>query len=384
MTYIYFDQAASSFPKPATVAEAMTKAINEYGANPGRGGHTLAVKANDVIYQTRKKLATMFGANHPNDIIFFSNATYALNQAIQGLPLKEGDHIVSTMVEHNSVRRPLEYMRKEKKIEITYVHPSEDGLVDAKDIERELTDKTVAVIVSHGSNVTGAITPVEQIGKLLQPYAITYIVDASQTAGVLPLNMEQHHIDILAFPGHKGLLGPQGTGILVIGKNTTLHPLVYGGTGSHSEQPFQPVERPHQYESGTLNTPGIAGLSAGIDEVLNLGMDSIFSHEWELTSYCLEKLNKIEGITVYGPSKEIKRLGVISFSIAHVDEHEVAMILDQHYKIAVRAGLQCSPLTHEVLGTIENGTVRVSFGPYNTKNEINRLIEALIEIKSYM
>lgn len=242
--------------------------------------------------------------------------------------------------------------------------------------------ETKLIVVSHGSNLTGAILPIEMIGDVCHQKGITFLVDAAQTAGVLPINMETMHIDMLAFPGHKGLLGPQGTGGLIIKKHIELNPLFHGGTGNQSEEKNQPKERPNRYESGTLNTPGIAGLSAGIDEVLNIGLDQIFNHEWELTKYAIEKLSTIDGVTVFGPEHNKKRLAVIPFIINGTDVQEVAMIFDQHYQVAIRAGLHCSPLAHETIGTLNGGTLRASFGIYNSVEEIDKWIEMIKEIKA--
>ncbi|RXJ02835.1 aminotransferase class V-fold PLP-dependent enzyme [Anaerobacillus alkaliphilus] len=381
MSIIYFDQAASSFPKPNTVANAVAKAINEYGANPGRGGHQLANRASEVIYETRAKLAKLFGEKDPNNVIFCQNATHALNQGIKGFPLEKGDHVISTSYEHNSVRRPLEYLKQEKGIKVTYLKSDINGHISKEDLIGEILPETKLVVTSHGSNLTGAIFPIEMIGSVCKERGISFLVDASQTAGILPIHMEQMNIDMLAFPGHKGLLGPQGTGVLIVNKSVELSPIFHGGTGSHSEQKDQPSERPNRYESGTLNTPGIAGLSAGVDEVVRIGVENIFEHEWELTQYCLEKMNKIDGVTVFGPDSSKKRLAVIPFVIDGTDIQEITMIFDQHYQVALRGGLHCAPLAHETIGTIEAGTIRASFGIYNTKEEIDQFINMIIEIK---
>ncbi len=382
MTVIYFDQAASSFPKPTTVAAAVAKAINEYGANPGRGGHQLASQAAAIIYETRVKLAKLFGEKDPNNVIFCQNATHALNQAIKGLSFKKGDHVISTTYEHNSVRRPLEYLKQEKGIKVTYLVSDHNGYFSREALINEILPETKLIVTSHGSNLTGAVFPIEMIGAVCKEKGIVFLVDAAQTAGILPINMEEMNIDMLAFPGHKGLLGPQGTGALIVKKSIELLPLFHGGTGSHSEDKDQPNERPNRYESGTLNTPAIAGLSAGIDEVLNIGVENIFQHEWKLTKYCLEKLQNIEGITVFGPEVDVERLAVIPFVINGTDVQEVAMIFDQHYKVALRAGLHCAPLAHETIGTVDGGTLRASFGIYNTIEEIDRWIEMIKEIKA--
>lgn len=382
MDIIYFDQAASSFPKPKSVSKAVTKAIDEYGANPGRGGHQLANQAASVIFETRAKLANFFGESDANNVIFCQNTTHALNQAIKGFPLQSGDHIISTSYEHNSVRRPLEYLVKEKAVKVTYIQPNRNGYISKGELLNAILPETKLIVASHGSNLTGAIFPIEMIGDVCHQRGITFLVDAAQTAGVLPINMEDMHIDMLAFPGHKGLLGPQGTGGLIIKKHVELNPLFQGGTGNQSEEKEQPKERPNRYESGTLNTPGIAGLNAGIDEVIKIGLENIFEHEWQITNYALEKLSKIDGITVFGPDKNIKRLSVIPFIINGTDVQEVAMIFDQHYQVAIRAGLHCSPLAHEAIGTLEVGTLRASFGIYNSIEEIDKWIEMIKEIKA--
>lgn len=381
MAIIYFDQAASSFPKPKSVAEAVAKAINEYGANPGRGGHQLANKAASVIYDTRLKLALLFGEKDPNNVIFCQNATHALNQGIKGFPLEKGDHIISTSYEHNSVRRPLEFLKTEKGVNVTYIKSDHNGHIRKEDFIKAIKPETKLVVTSHGSNLTGAIFPIEMIGLICKEKKITFLVDAAQTAGVIPIDMEKMNIDMLAFPGHKGLLGPQGTGVLIVKKYVNLNPLFHGGTGSHSEEKEQPLERPTRYESGTMNTPGIAGLSAGIEEIKKIGIKEIFQHELKLTKYALEKLKNIQGITVFGPDRDKLRLAVIPFVIDGTDVQEIAMIFDSHYDVALRGGLHCSPLAHETIGTVENGTLRASFGLYNTIEEIDKWIEIIQEIK---
>ncbi|WP_088036659.1 aminotransferase class V-fold PLP-dependent enzyme [Evansella clarkii] len=379
---IYFDQAASSFPKPEGVAKAMAEAVCNYGANPGRGGHALSRQAAAVIEKTRKQLADMFHADRHERVLFSQNATTALNQAIQGLEFSEGDEVITTSYEHNSVRRPLERIAEEKGVKIIYLTGEEDGRFSTEQLASVLTNKTKLVAVTHGSNLTGTILPIEKWGDVLKDHPAFFLVDASQTAGVLPINMKKSHIDMLAFPGHKGLMGPQGTGVLIVQSSvTSLRPLITGGTGSHSEEVKQPEEWPAGWESGTLNTPGIAGLSKGIDEVLEKGIKMIYEHERKLATYCIGKLEGINETELFGPGKDEERLGVVAFRIPGIDVHEMAMILDEHYGIAVRAGLHCSPLAHEYCRTGETGLVRVSFGLYNTEDEIDTFINAVREIK---
>lgn len=380
---IYFDQSASSFPKPKEVTDAVVEALTKYGANPGRGSHALANEAGNKIYETRVQLAEFFGLSDPNHVIFTQNATAAINQGILGLSLKAGDHIITTAYEHNAVRRPLERLKKEKGVEITYIQPNLNGEMNIDSLEKAITASTKLLVATHGSNLTGAIIPIELLGEISKKHNLIFMVDASQTAGILPINMEKLNIDLLAFAGHKGLMGPQGTGALLINKNIELKPLITGGTGHYSERIEQPEELPERLESGTLNTPGIAGLLAGLQFVKQKGLDEIFKHEQMLTEACIKGLKKIDGVTVYGPDETVKRLAVISFNIDGVDSQEVAMILDQHYHIAVRAGLHCSPLAHQSIGTIQRGgAIRASFGIYNTLEEVEKFVQAIEEIRT--
>jgi cysteine desulfurase/selenocysteine lyase len=378
---IYFDQAASSFPKPKAVVDAVSKTLTEYAANPGRGGHQLAQQAAAVICETRVDLADFFGLTGTENVFFYANATAALNQAIKGFPLKEGDHVITTSYEHNSVRRPLEYLKRKKGIEVTYFQSGRNGEIDESKLCEVVCPSTKLIVATHGSNLTGMITDIDTIASIAKEQGIPLLVDASQTAGVLPIDMESLGIDMLAFPGHKGLLGPQGTGALLVKKDVELEPILHGGTGAESEAVDQPDKRPERFESGTLNTPGIAGLGAGLKEVKRLGLEHICRHENRLAGRCIQGLKTIEGVSVFGPNEGVRRLGVVAFLIEGVDCHEAAMVLDQHYDIAVRAGLHCSPLAHGMIGTESVGTVRASFGPYNTKEEVNVFIRAIEEIK---
>jgi cysteine desulfurase / selenocysteine lyase len=377
---IYFDQAASTFPKPKSVIDAVTETLTHYSANPGRGNHKYARETAGVIDEAREKVASFFGLDKVTNVIFYANATIALNQAIKGYPFKEGDHVIATSYEHNAVRRPLEYIKKEKGIKITYIQPNKDGNLDSKQFQREITSDTKCIVATHGSNVTGAITPLEEISAISQEHHLTLIVDASQTAGVIPIDVTDLQIDFLAFTGHKGLLGPQGTGGLLINSDIMLQPLVHGGTGNFAELDDQPTVLPKRYESGTLNSAGIAGLREGIRFVERKSLQEIFDHEWELTKLCIRKLKELSEVTVYGPPLHEKRLAVIPFTVKGIDSQEVAIILDQHYEIAVRAGKQCAPLTHDALGTADGGVIRVSFGVSNTKEEVETFINAIKEI----
>ncbi|MBU5467474.1 aminotransferase class V-fold PLP-dependent enzyme [Virgibacillus sp. MSJ-26] len=376
---IYFDQAASSFPKPPEVADAMVKAVNEVGANPGRGGHQLARQANYIINTAREKIAKWIGCNNPKQIVFFSNATQALNQAIKGLDWKEGDHVLTTSFEHNSVRRPLEFIKRTYDIHISYIDGKASEEMFISEVNNSITDKTKLMVMTHASNITGDILPLRKMINIAKRYGIITLVDASQTAGHLPINMGEQEMDMIVFPGHKGILGPQGTGVLAVRQQIDLVPLHHGGTGGGSELIDQPQQWPDRYESGTLNTPGIAGLSAAIS-VLEQSEKNNVPRETILTNELLKGLQSINGITCFGPSSSDNRLPIVAFNIKNIPSQEVAMILDSHYNIAVRAGLHCSPLTHETLQTMDQGIIRVSLSRYNTKEEVQSFLQAIEEI----
>jgi cysteine desulfurase family protein len=379
MRIIYFDNAASTWPKPPGVKEMMAEVIDQFAANPGRGGHILAMKASKTLFRTRVQLSRLFGIQNPNNLFFYLNATQALNQAIKGL-LSEGDHVVTSSIEHNSVRRPLEYLRRTKNVQITYVEPRADQLFYAEDFEQAIQPNTRLMVVSHASNLTGVILPVKELGEVAKKHGVTFLVDASQTAGVLPIHVEEMNIHMLAFPGHKGLYGPQGTGGLYVHSDIDLEPLIHGGTGSQSEAIEQPSTRPDRYESGTANTVGLAGLLAGVNFVLEKGIENIHAHEWGLAKKTIAGLQAIPGVEVYGPDVDVERVGVVAFNIAGVDASEASFILDQQYGIATRAGYHCTPLGHKTAGTELKGAVRASFGIFNTEEEVETLLEAVKEI----
>ncbi|MFK3936736.1 aminotransferase class V-fold PLP-dependent enzyme [Alkalihalobacillus sp. NPDC078783] len=377
---LYFDHAASSFPKPTQVGEAMKEAVDAFAANPGRGGHALSQKAASIVKQARSELAQFFEAPHANHVWFYQNATMALNQAILGFPFSSGDHVITTTYEHNSVLRPLHRLEQELNVHVTYLTPDDSELFNVEDVLKQVTDQTKMIVITHASNVTGAIFPIKELGEQLMDHSITVVVDASQTAGKVDIQMKRDHIDLLAVAGHKGLLGPQGTGALISYNDYDLNPLILGGTGAYSELETQPPNWPERFEAGTLNTPGIAGLLAGVQAIKAQGVEAIQSHEEALMKMFLEGMSTIEAVTCFGPTDVQKRVAVISFHMKHLASHELAMILDNHYQIAVRAGLHCSPKTHQHLQTVEEGLVRVSFGPYNTEEEVQQLIEAIKDI----
>jgi cysteine desulfurase family protein len=379
MDIVYLDHAASSWPKPPQVIEAMAECVREYAANPGRGAHRMSLAASRVLFETRCNLARLFGVGNPNDIVFASNASEALNLAIKGF-VKSGQHVVTTSLEHNSVRRPLEYVKRKIGADVTYVPADRAGRIDVKRLEAALTPRTSLIVCSHASNLLGSIVPVEDIAEVARRHGARLLVDAAQTAGTYPIDIEKMGIDMLAFPGHKGLLGPQGTGGLYIAPDLEIDPLIHGGTGSRSEEPGMPSVRPDRYEAGTRNTPGIAGLNEGVKIILHETVETIHTKERKLTERLMEGLSRLPGLEILGPKAGEDRAGIVSFVLQGAESSEVADMLDKKYGIAVRAGWHCAPLAHETAGTLETGAVRASVGYYTTESDVDRLIEAMEEI----
>jgi len=376
---IYMDNAATSWPKPPQVQEAMERTMREAAANPGRGSHEMAVKASRVLFEGRKAIAKLFRFSNPNDVVFTLNATHALNIALQGW-LRPGDHVVTTSVEHNSVRRPLEALRRKWGIDVSYVETDAAGRIDLKKLRDEITPRTRLIVATHSSNLLGTILPIADIGAIAREKGVKLLVDAAQSAGVLDIDVEAMGIDMLAFPGHKGLFGPQGTGGLYLHPDLELEPLMYGGTGSRSESPEQPDVRPDRYEAGTPNTVGIAGLTEGVKFVLEQTPARIHRKESALVRQLIAGLGEISGVTLLGPGPEIERTAIVSFVIEGMDPSETAFVLDRHYGIAVRSGFHCTPLGHQSAGTSGTGAVRASPGYYTTESEIVTLIDAVREM----
>jgi cysteine desulfurase family protein len=377
---IYLDNAASSFPKPPEVIQAMKECMEEYSANPGRGSHALALRAARSILQARQAIARMFGIQSPDDVIFTQNATEALNLAIQGYLHSKRGHVITTALEHNSVRRPLEYMRREFGIDITYLVPDANGSIPPERILESIRPDTCLIVSTHASNLTGALLEIEMIGKIAKEHDIPFLVDASQTAGIFEIDVGKMNIQMLASAGHKSLYGPQGTGFLYVHPDIDLKPLMYGGTGGFSERLDQPPVRPDRYESGTRNTVGIVGLLAGIEFVNRQGISTIREHEMRLTEKILEGLLELPKVRMLGPERHLPRAPVVSFVLDGLDSAEVGFILDKYYQIAVRTGLHCTPLAHEISGTIDTGAIRVSVGFFNTDQHIDTFLQAISEI----
>lgn len=375
---IYLDNAATTFPKPEAVYDAVMDCMKNYCANPGRSGHKLAMKSAREIYDARENIAKLFNIDNPMNIVFTNNATDSLNLAIKGI-VNSGDHIITTSMEHNSVIRPIKALEK-LGIENTIVQCDKDGFLDVKDLEKAIKPNTKLIVTTHASNVCGTLIDIKTVSEIAKLHNILYLVDASQTAGVYNIDLKEVYADMLAAPGHKGLLGPQGTGILYIREGLNINILKEGGTGSKSEDLFQPDLFPDKYESGTHNTPGIAGLNEGVKFILKEGINKIKEHEEELCRYMLERLNEVPNIKIYGTKNANERASVIAINIGNMDSGEITFLLDNEYDIATRSGIHCAPLAHKTLGTFEQGAVRFSMGYFNTKEEIDKAIEALKEI----
>ncbi len=377
---IYLDNAATSWPKPEAVYQAMDNFMRYIGASPGRSAHRLSIEAGRIIYETRESLAQLFGTDDPMHIIFTSNATEALNLALRGI-LHPGDHVITSSMEHNSVMRPLRAMER-KGVEITVVNCSPEGFLNPQDIERAIKPNTKLITLNHASNVVGTILPVAEVGQIARHHDVLFMVDAAQTVGCYPIDVETMNIDLLAFSGHKGLYGPQGVGGLYLrkGMEQRIEPLTYGGTGSHSEYEYQPDFLPDKYESGTPNTVGLAGLGAGVRFVLSQGVSSMQRKEETLTQLLLQGLKAIPRVTVYGDSDTRRQVAVVSFNISGLTPSEVAMQLEEGYQIMCRAGLHCSPAAHKTMGTFPQGTIRLSPGHFTSPEDIEITLEAVQEI----
>ncbi len=375
---IYLDNAATSFPKPVCVLEAMKKA-QQCGANPGRGGHRLSVRSGHIVFRTRERLAEMFGAE-PDRVIFTKNCTEALNTAIKG-SLKSGAHVIISSLEHNSVLRPLVKLEKEGKIsfDIAKVN-AQDNDETLENFRKLIRPNTALIVCTHVSNVFGTVLPINRIGQLAHENGALFVVDAAQSAGTFDLKLERDNIDILCMPGHKGLFGPMGTGVLIMRKDITLGSLTEGGTGSFSMEKNQPEFLPDSLESGTLNLSGIAGLCAGLGFIEQHGGESAFLlHENYLTDILISDLKSIKKLTVYDNMHAEERAPVVSFSIAGMHSEAVGDMLDK-MNFAVRAGYHCSYLAHSTYQTAESGTVRVSPGFFNNKKDIKNLALCLNKI----
>ncbi len=377
---IYLDNAATSFPKPEQVYQAVIHAMRNVGASPGRGGHRRSLEAGRIMFMAREAVARLFSIPDSSRIIFTQSATGALNLALHGT-LSAGEHVITTSMEHNSLMRPLHALGRDG-VDVTVVQAGPDGIVDPELIRKAVKSNTVMIAVGHVSNVCGSIQPVNQIAKICHEAGAIFLVDAAQSAGYIDINVVSTGIDLLAAPGHKGLLGPPGTGLLYVAPNVGLRPIIEGGTGTSSTSEEQPLTMPDGFEAGTHNMPGIAGLKAGIDFILERGVDAIFRHEQSLVNEAELLLSRISGVTVYGPKDPGCRGAVLSFNVDGIDSSLLAAELDHNFDIAVRAGLHCAPQAHRTIGTLPAGTLRLSPGWSNTLEEIAFFSEAVIQCVS--
>lgn len=374
---IYLDNAATTLRKPQPVIDAVVAAMTTLG-NSARGTHDGSLSASRIIYGTREKLAELFGCPRPDHVAFTCNSTEALNTAICGL-LCPGDHVISTDLEHNSVLRPLYRMEAERNVSLSFVPADRQGNLDYGDFARLIRPETRAIVCTHASNLTGNAVDIGRVGEIAHAHGLTFIVDASQTAGVLPIDMAAQHIDILCFTGHKSLMGPQGTGGLCLGERVNLRPWKVGGTGVQTYSRSQPEQLPTLLEAGTLNGHGIAGLSAALDYIRKVGMDTIREKEEALMRRFYAGVSAVPGVTVYGDFTA-PRTAVAALNIRDYDSGEVADALSQDYGIATRPGAHCAPRMHRALGTEHQGAVRFSFGWFNTEAEIDTAIQAVKEL----
>lgn len=374
---IYFDNAATTLKKPPQVVKAVTEALCSMG-NSGRGSHDASLGASRVIYETRLKLAELFNAENPSRIAFTANATEALNIAIKGI-LSAGDHVVTTALEHNSVLRPL-YELEERGVELTIVSADSKGNIDYDELEKEIRPDTKAIICTHASNLTGNLVDIMRVGEIAAERNLLFVVDASQTAGVLPVDVQEMNIDILCFTGHKSLMGPQGTGGVYVREGIEVRPLLSGGSGVQTYSRRHPVQMPTALEAGTLNAHGIAGLGAAVQYIRDTGIDVICKKEQELMRAFYEEVREITRIRIYGDFADEERAPIVSLNIRDYESAAVSDALAQDYGIFTRSGGHCAPLMHQALGTVEQGAVRFSFSHYNTMEEVYLAVSALKEL----
>lgn len=373
---IYLDNAATSFPKPKEVATAVYDFMVNNGTSSGRGSYKKAMQSDYIVYECRKLIGKLFNFDNPKKVVFTSNVTDSLNIAMRGI-LKENDHVITSSLEHNAVWRCLKTLERDINIKIDTVECSKDGITNPQDIKKYIKKDTALIVFTQASNVLGTIQPIREIGAIAREHNIPFLVDSAQSAGAMKIDVKEDNIDILAFTGHKSLLGPMGTGGLIINTNIDIKQLKAGGTGGDSAYEYQPDYYPNHLETGTSNVSGIAGLREAIKFLNKEGIENIHNKEKELTKYALEKLETVKDIEIYGPRDCEKMLSVISFNIKDKRPEDVGSILDQKYDIMLRAGLHCAPTAHSVIGTKERGTLRIGLGYFNEKEDIDKLVEAL-------
>lgn len=377
---IYLDNGATSYPKPPEVMETLTDVMMNYCANPGRAGHFMAARTAQEIFKARLSIARIFNIDDPGRMIFTKNCTEAINTALKGL-LRPGDHVITSSMEHNSVIRPLHKLAKND-IETSIIKCDREGRISPEDIRKAIRTETKLIVITAASNVTGTKMPLEAIGKMAVRNGILFMVDAAQGAGHMDIDVKKQHIDLLAAPGHKGLLGPQGTGLLYIRPGLSLRTVMEGGTGSRSKEREQPTDFPEGYEAGTVNSPGIIALGAAARVINKIGVDVIEEHERRLTEKLQSGLAAIPGVTVYGPEDTREKTAVVAMNLEGLDCEELAATLNDRYAIAVRAGFHCSGIAHETIGTADTGCVRFCPGIYTSENDIDEAIAAVREISN--
>ena len=381
---IYLDNAATSYPKPVEVYNKINDFLRQSCANPGRSSHEMARKSATEVMKARERIAQLFNIDNPLRIGFTANATLALNMAIYGV-LNKGDHVITTALDHNSVLRPLFDLKRRGVISLTVLGPKKPlDEIEPSQVSKAIRHNTKLIAMTISSNVTGRVLPYREIGEIASNKGINYLLDASQGAGVLPLDVEQMNISLLAFPGHKSLMGPQGTGGLYVAENIKLRPIIQGGTGSRSFETVHPLFMPDIIESGTLNTPGLAGLAAGVDFITKTGVDNIYIRKDKKIVKLYDGLASHNKIRIFSAIENAQNSGIIAFLIDGMDSSEIANILDAKYHIAVRPGFHCAPLAHKALGTEKSGLVRLSPGYFTTDNEIQYTIDSIKEIANMM
>jgi cysteine desulfurase family protein len=374
---IYLDNAATTMKKPPAVVTAVTEALCSMG-NAGRGGHDASLDASRVIFNARQKIAELFNGESPRQIVFTANSTESLNIAIKGI-LEPGDHVITTALEHNSVLRPL-YEMEDRGVELTVIGSGLTGCIDYADFEKNIRDNTKAIVCTHGSNLTGNMLDIKRIGAIARAHDLIFVVDASQTAGVFDIDVQDMNIDILCFTGHKGLLGPQGTGGMYVREGVHVKPLLSGGSGVQTYSRNHPVEMPTALEAGTINAHGLAGLSAAVDYLNETGLDEVRRIEKELMTHFYEGVKDVPGVKIYGDFTAGERCAIVTLNIWDYDSSEVSDALYMHFGISTRPGAHCAPLMHHALGTVDQGAVRFSFSHYNTMEEVDAAINAVKEL----
>lgn len=374
---IYLDNAATSYPKPRGMVAAMEECILKYCGNPGRSGHSMSMRTGEEVYHARRKIAKLFNIEQAERLVFTKNTTEALNMGIKGV-LLPGDHVITTSMEHNSLLRPLKALEK-RGIKQSIIRADREGFVKPSDFEKAVRPETRLIAVTAASNVTGTKMPLEEIGELARKRGIIFLVDGAQGAGSMEINVKKMNISMLAFPGHKGLLGPQGTGALYIDPDIKLNHIMEGGTGTDSKSRLQPCEFPEGYESGTINAPAIIGLGYSAEFVEKIGPEVIGKYEEELIGWLDERLDEMDFVTRYGP-QACRKTGISLINIRGASAEEVTSILSSKYGIAVRGGFHCAGLAHKTIGTWDEGAVRISAGPFNTRRDMEKLVDAIREI----